>query len=166
MDKRTKKSLTDEALLLRIRKYCALRERSNNEVRKKLMELSVPEDKIPLFVQKLQDEGFLNENRYVSAYARGKFRNKKWGKRKIEMELKKQGIKGEMLEKGLGEIETEDYLQVLDKLLLKKWKSLKDKPVNSSYSDLFSPALQKLVNYALQKGFEYDMVIDRLKKIL
>lgn len=168
MDKRTKKNLSDEALLLRMRKYCALRERSIYEVRKKLAELGMLEDKIPLAIQKLKGEGFLNESRYVSAYARGKFRNKKWGKRKIEMELKKQGIEESMLEKGLAEIETEDYLQVLDKLLLKKWKSLKDKPAkdNSADNDLFSPTVQKLLNYAVQKGFEYDIVIARVKKIL
>ena len=100
MDKRTKKTLSDEALLLRIRKYCALRERSIKEVSKKLFELGVLEDKALLIIEKLKEEGFLNENRYVSAFARGKFRNKKWGRKKIEMELKKQGIAKELLAKG------------------------------------------------------------------
>jgi len=168
MDKRTKKNLSEEGLLLRIRKYCALRERSNKEVRKKLLELDVLEDKVQLIIEKLKDEGFLNENRYVSAYARGKFRNKKWGKKRIEMELKKQGIGEELLEKGLSEIENEDYLQVLDKLLIKKWRRLKAKADDVGFSDkdLFSPAMQKLVNYAMQKGFEYDIIVDRAKKVL
>jgi len=168
MDKRTKKMLSDEALLLRVRKYCALRERSIKEVKKKLAELGTLEDKTLLIIEKLMKEGFLNENRYVSAYARGKFRNKKWGKKKIEMELKKQGITGDLLEKGLNEIENTDYLQVLDKLLIKKWKLLKEKTENTSYSDndLFTPAMQKLINYAIQKGFEYDLIVDRVKKIL
>ena len=168
MDKRTKKNLSDEAIMLRIRKYCALRERSIKEVRKKLAEIDMLEDKIPMVIQKLQNEGFLNEQRYVSAYARGKFRNKKWGKRKIEMELKKQGIGEDMLEKGLSEIENEDYLQALDKLLLKKWKQIQAKPIGDTYitDDIFSPAVQKLLNYAIQKGFEYEVVMDRIKKML
>jgi regulatory protein len=168
MDKITKKTLSDEALLLRVRKYCALRERSKREVSKKLSELGVLEDKALLIVEKLQQEGFLNENRYVSAYARGKFRNKKWGKKKIEMELKKQGIPKELLQKGLNEIENTDYLQVLDKLLIKKWKTLKAKTGDDTYSDndLFTPAMQKLINYAMQKGFEYDIILNRVKKIL
>jgi regulatory protein len=168
MDKRTKKTLSDEALLLRIRKYCALRERSIREVSKKLFELGVLEDKILVVIEKLQQEGFLNENRYVSAYARGKFRNKKWGKKKIEMELKKQGITKELLEKGLNEIENTDYIQVLDNLLVKKWKLLKAKSGNSNYSDhdLFTPDMQKLLNYAMQKGFEYDIIVERVKNVL
>ncbi|HTB30925.1 MAG TPA: regulatory protein RecX [Bacteroidia bacterium] len=168
MDKRTKKTLSDEALLLRVRKYCALRERSIKEVNKKLLELGAMEDKAQLMIEKLKEEGFLNEKRYVSAYTRGKFRNKKWGKKKIEMELKRQGINKEMLEKGLGEIETTDYVQTLDALLLKKWKQIKAKTPKDTFSDndLFTPAMQKLINYAMQKGFEYDVIIDRVKKIL
>jgi regulatory protein len=168
MDKITQKTLSDEALLLRIRKYCALRERSIKEVSKKLYELGTLEDKAQLIIEKLKQEGFLNENRYVSAYTRGKFRNKKWGKKKIEIELKKQGINKELLEKGLSEIENADYLNTLDTLLIKKWKVIKAKSGNSDYSDsdLFTPDMQKLINYAMQKGFEYDIIVDRVKKIL
>jgi len=168
MDKITKKTLSDTALLLRVRKYCALRERSIKEVKKKLFDLGVFEDKALLIIDKLKEEGFLNEKRYVTAFARGKFRNKKWGKKKIEMELKKQGITGELLQKGLNELEKEDYLQVLDNLLIKKWKQLKAKPANTGFSDdnLFTAAMQKLLNYATQKGFEYDLIIERAKKIL
>jgi regulatory protein len=168
MDKRTKKTLSDVALMLRVRKYCALRERSVKEVAKKLFELDVLEDKAALIIEKLKEEGFLNEKRYVSAFARGKFRNKKWGKKKIEMELKKQGVSKELLRKGLSEIENTDYLQVLDTLLIKKWKQIKAKPGNADYSDsdLFTPAMQKLINYAMQKGFEYDLIVERVKKIL
>jgi regulatory protein len=168
MDKRTKKTLSDVALMLRVRKYCALRERSIREVSKKLFELGVLEDKALLIIEKLKEEGFLNEKRYVSAFARGKFRNKKWGKKKIEMELKKQGITKDLVQKGLNEIENTDYLQVLDALLIKKWKQLKAKTKETDYSDndLFTPAMQKLIKYAMQKGFEYDIVIDRVKKVL
>jgi regulatory protein len=168
LDKITKKTLSDTALLLRVRKYCALRERSIKEAKNKLYDLGVLDDKAQLIIEKLTTEGFLNEKRYVSAFARGKFRNKKWGKKKIEMELKKQGIAGELLQKGLNELEQEDYLQVLDNLLIKKWKLLKAKSVNTDFSDddLFTPAMQKLLNYATQKGFEYDLIIERVKKIL
>ena len=168
MDKRTKKTLSDTALLLRVRKYCALRERSVKEVSKKLYDLEVLEDKAQLIIEKLKEEGFLNEKRYVSAFARGKFRNKKWGKKKIEMELKKQGITKDLLDKGLKEIENTDYLLALDTLLQKKWKQIKAKNADEIYSDndLFTPAMQKLINYAMQKGFEYDVIVDRVKKAL
>jgi regulatory protein len=168
MDKRTKKMLSDDALMLRVRKYCAIRERSVKEVDKKLYELGVLKDRALLVIEKLTQEGFLNEKRYVSAYTRGKFRNKKWGKNKIEMELKKQGIGKELLEKGLKEIENTDYLEVLDGLLIKKWRLLKAKSGNEEYSgdNLFSPVMQKLLNYAMQKGFEYDVIVDRVKKVI
>ncbi len=170
MDKRTKKTLSDEALLLRVRKYCALRERSIKEVEKKLYELEVLKDKAQLIIEKLKEEGFLNEKRYVSAFARGKFRNKKWGKKKIEMELKsKESVRELPLKKALKRLENTDYLQTLDTLLIKKWKQIKSKTRDDSeYSDndLFTPAMQKLINYAMQKGFEYDVVVDRVKKAL
>lgn len=168
MDKRTKKNLSDEALMLRMRKYCALRERSYKEIHKKLSELGILDDKAPIIIKKLEQEGFLNEKRYAEAYARGKFRNKKWGKRKIETELKKQGIGEELLQKGLQEINQADYIQVLDNLLAKKWKQIQAKPIGETYisDDLFSPAVQKLLTYAIQKGFEYEVVMQRIKEML
>ena len=168
VDKRTKKTLSDSALMLRVRKYCALRERSVKEVSKKLYDLDVLEDKAQLIIEKLKEEGFLDEKRYVSAFTRGKFRNKKWGKKKIEMELKKQGITKDLLDKGLTEIESTDYLQTIDTLLQRKWKQIKAKDTTDAYSDndLFTPAMQKLINYAMQKGFEYDIILDRVKKVL
>ena len=89
-------------------------------------------------------------------------------KKKIEMELKKQGITKDLLDKGLTEIESTDYLQTIDTLLQKKWKQIKAKDTTDAYSDndLFTPVMQKLINYAMQKGFEYDLIVERVKKIL
>ena len=163
MSKRTKKSLSDSAILLRVRKYCALRERSLKEVKQKLIELEVNEEHISGIIKKLENEGFLNEKRYVLAFAGGKFRTKKWGKAKIEMELRKQNISGEMLTKGLEAITREEYVNTLNELLKRKMRNMK---IGNIEMDLFSAEAQKLIRYAVQKGYEYELVVDRIKQLL
>jgi regulatory protein len=165
MAKGTKVALSTDALLLRIRKYCALRERSIHEVKRKLADLGAQEEELTLIIGKLMTEGFLNEKRFTKSFVGGKFRNKKWGRKKIEIELRKHGIKGEILEQGFKEIAPDDYLQTLDKLLAKKWKqvSLKPRKNEEEHYGLFTPEIQKVINYALQKGYEYEVIVERVK---
>ena len=40
----------------------------------------------------LIQNGFLNEERFAKSFARGKFRIKKWGRVRIERELKTRGL--------------------------------------------------------------------------
>ncbi|MEY3158661.1 MAG: hypothetical protein RLZZ49_141, partial [Bacteroidota bacterium] len=77
-------------------------------------------------VSKLIEEGFLNEERFANAFVGGKFRIKGWGKKKIEMELRKKGISAYSIQKALrDEIDMADYEQTLMKLMQKKWSSIK-----------------------------------------
>ncbi|HTB06161.1 MAG TPA: RecX family transcriptional regulator, partial [Bacteroidia bacterium] len=86
MSKRTKKTLSVDAAVLRLGKYCAYTERTLDEVNKKLKELEVSEEDAKIVIERLTKQGFINEKRFAESFARGKFRIKKWGKRRIKME--------------------------------------------------------------------------------
>jgi len=164
MDKRTKKTPSIDVALLKARKYCSLYERSKAETEKKLRDYGVMEGDIPFIIEKLVNEGFLNENRFATAFASGKFRYKKWGRNRIVMEMKRKGLSEELIKKGISELSQEEYGKTLDTLLQKKWVQLERKIVPDDYESGYI-AKQKLIKYALQKGYEQDIIISRLKQM-
>src|SRR5581483_3393601 len=165
MNKRTKKNLSVEAALLRLQNYCAYTERTKQEVQKKMQNYGLSEGDAEIVMEKLIKAGFINETRFVKSFAGGKFRIKKWGKRKIEMEMKKKGISGELIEKGLNEVTETGYQETLDELLDKKWKLIMRSAKDEEDYEMKQKRKQKLMRYALQKGYEMDMVVKSVKKM-
>ena len=137
--------------------YCAYQERSRQQVRDKLAEWGQEPDAIERMLAELEQENFLNEERFARAYAGGKFRLKRWGRYKILQGLKLHRISEALQKKALTEIEPEDYWESLLYLLEKKSKSTLDKdPFNKK---------NKLARYAISKGYEQDLVWDALKEL-
>ena len=151
-----KKFLTPTQALERLRKYCAFQERSQQEVRNKLVELGQRGNELENIMVQLIEEGFLNEERFALAYARGKFRMKEWGRTKIVRELKRKGISDYCINKALKEIDDRDYRKTMLAALKKKAPTLKDK-------NIFSRR-QKLSNYLIGRGFEPELVWEEVKE--
>lgn len=139
-------------------RFCAYQERTQAEVRQKLIALELWEDAVEELIAKLISENFINEERFAKAYASGKFRNLQWGKVKIKLGLKQHGLSPYCIKKGLAEIEDEDYQKTLFRLIEKKAPLIKEK------NKLVKK--QKLINYLLGKGYEADIVIDAVKKCI
>ena len=142
--------------LIKAASFCAYQERSLKEVRQRLREWELTEDEIEPIIAELIIQNYLNEERFTRAFAGGKFRVKKWGRLKIKQELKLRGVSNELIQKGLSEIDGDDYEETLRDLLEKKARSLRGEPLDVK---------QKLVRFALSRGFESDIVWDLLKTI-
>ena len=67
--------------------YCAYQERSQYEVRGKLISLGMRNQELEEIILHLIETNFLNEERFAKAYAQGKLRVKGWGKNKIKQGL-------------------------------------------------------------------------------
>jgi regulatory protein len=76
---------------------------------------------------------------------------KQWGKKKIEQGLKEKQISSYCIKKALAVIDDADYEQTLKKIANKKWELLKFE------KNIFIKK-QKLQDYLLQKGYEYNRV--------
>ncbi len=140
--------MTEETFILdKARKYCAFQERCIFDVDKKLREWQVSEKNIPGIIKKLEEEDYINEERYAVTYAVSKMRNNKWGKNKIFYELSKKNIPEIYVQMGLNEIDQQEYIQILKKLLAKKKIRESDEYRRN----------RKLVNYAIQKGFHPNL---------
>ena len=146
-----------EEALLNIQKYCALQERCHQEVRFKLIEHGIYGDILEELIADLITNDFLNEERFAKTYARGKFRMKNWGKNKIIHELKLRKISNYCINEALKEIDENDYIQVLKKIIEKKNTS-------TTFKNQFDK-LKKLTDFALSKGYEYEIIQDVIKRV-
>jgi regulatory protein len=146
---------TPEQALIKIRDWCAYQERCQQEARDKLYDYGLKTDEVENMIAQLVNENFINEERFAIAFAGGKFRIKKWGKVKIKQELKAKHISDYCIKKGLAIIDSTEYINTLKKVLALKAKSITEKN--------FLKKKQKLVRYALSKGYEQDLIFDVLK---
>lgn len=142
-----------------ITRYCEYQDRCQKEVRNKLYENGARKDEVEEILIELISNKTIDEERYARNFARGKFRIKNWGKRKIVYELKQDQISEYCIKKGLSEIDEDEYLQTLERLTIMKMPEIKkDK-------NLFTRRA-KLQRYLSQKGYEHELVAEMLKKYI
>ncbi len=149
----TGRTTLNEALT-KLQRFCASRDRCHSEVRTKLISLKVYGDDLEEIISQLITDGFLNEERFAKSYARGKFRISRWGRTKILYGLRSKKVADYCIQKGLQEIDEEEYIAVLDDLIGKKLKG------ESSFE-----AKRKVVASLQGKGFEQGLILERMKAI-
>lgn len=107
----------------------------------------------------LLQHNFLNETRFAQAFARGKFRTKKWGKIRIVRELKFREISQYNTTLALKEISEQDYFQTLDELSGKRMLQLgTEKNIQKKR--------KKFVDYLLYRGWEANLVYDKARDLI
>lgn len=152
--------LTPKEAFLKLAAFCAYQERCYKEIYQKLEEWKIDENEHYAIVTLLEEENFLDEKRFAESYTRGKFNYKKWGKQKIRYGLLQKDISEKMIQEAfLSEIEEKEYFATLVELLEKKWTELVEKE-----DDNFKRK-QKTTQYALQKGYETELIREILEDI-
>src|SRR5438045_3992928 len=131
--------LDKKQALAKAESFCVYQERSQKEVRYKLVEWGMRGDELEEIISELIVNNFLNEERFAKSYASGKFNIKHWGRIKIKQGLKLKGVPGKILQKAIYSIDDDDYILTIEKLALKKAQSL-------SENDPFKRK-NKLMNY-------------------
>ena len=110
-----------EELYKKISKYCAYQERCRSEVRTKLRQSGASPQSIEAILARLEQEGYLDEERFARAYVRGKFRINGWGRLKIRNGLRAKLIDSSLIETAIKEeINEEEYMELLKKILSSK----------------------------------------------
>jgi len=137
--------------------FCAYQERCHDEVVTKLYSLKMTPDEIDAVIVRLIADNFLNETRFACSFARGKHRMKHWGKIRIVNELKSRHITANNINIALKEISPEEYQDTFEQLSQKCWDSLTEKN--------FIKKRKKFCDYMLRRGFESNLVYDKLKEL-
>lgn len=132
-------------------RFCNYQERSHQEVKDRLYELGSYLEEVNQLITELIEADLLNEERFAKAFARGKFKLKKWGRIKITHELKSHRVSEYLLKKALKEIDPNEYFATASRLGEQKWNSLKGE------SNLFNRK-GKTYRYLQQKGYEPSII--------
>ncbi|MGB6268191.1 MAG: regulatory protein RecX [Olleya sp.] len=151
-------SFTIEEATKKLEHYCAYQERCHKEVRQKLKDLNMIPEATDIIIVHLLEHNFLNEERFAKTYARGKFKIKKWGKRRIALELKRKDISKFNVNQALTEIDYNEYIDVFNDLAEKKANSLKE-------TDKYKKK-KKLIDYLFYRGWESHLVYDKVNELI
>ena len=101
-------------------------------------------------IPRLINERYIDDERYARAFVKDKIRYNKWGRRKVQQALWLKHIDPEIQQRVLNEIDDSEYLDVLRPLVRQKRKTVK---AESDYE-----LNQKLVRFALGRGFTFDII--------
>jgi regulatory protein len=149
---------TYEQALLKARKICASKETTVSDIHHKLHDWGVTEPDSAKIIQNLLEEKFIDEQRYAIAAVKDKFRFNKWGSYKIKQFLRQKGIPDPVINEALQSIDGGDNHDMLEKLILSKFKTLKG---GNTRENKF-----KLLRFAQSKGFESDTAMEIIEKLL
>lgn len=154
----SKKNWTVDEAKGKLETFCSYQERCSWEIRRKLLEKGIQGKVTEILIDELKSSDFLNDERFAQAYARGKFRLKKWGRARIRQELKLRQLHATLIQKGLSEIDEEEYVSTLRQEAEKKWEKTKE-------IDLYKKR-HLVTKYLLSKGFEQDLIRDAIEDLL
>lgn len=139
-------------------KYCAYQERCVKDVTDKLKTLELTEKERNEILNYLIDNRFVNNERFAKAFVKGKINQSGWGLNKIRFHLMQKGIDKAIIDEALESFDEEAYRQRLVEVLKSKAKTVK--AANDFEKN------RKLAAYAMQKGFEANLVWEVIKEDL
>jgi regulatory protein len=141
--------MNSESLTI-LARFCAYQERCVQELHLKMKSLGIEDHIFTDYILLLEENNYLNEERFAEIYARSKFNQKKWGRNKIRFELKKRRINAVYIQKAINQIDDEQYIVTLKEVIDQKAKKLTSKDVWANQ--------QKFYQFSLSKGFESDLI--------
>ena len=144
------KEKTEQEAYLQLAAVCAQAEHCEQEMRDKMKRWGMDVEAQNRVIERLAQERYIDNQRYARAFVKDKVRYNKWGRRKVQQALWMKRIDDDIQQRVLDEIDDAEYLKVLMPLLKQKRKSIKaanDYELN-----------QKLVRFALSRGFDYGVI--------
>ena len=145
-----KKETTEQEAYLQLTALCAQAEHCQQEMRDKMKRWEMAPEVQERVIARLVKERYIDDERYARAFVKDKIRYNKWGRRRVQQGLWMKRIDDDIQQRVLDEVDDEEYLNVLKPLLAQKRKSTK---AQSDYE-----LTQKLVRFALGRGFTYDII--------
>jgi len=139
----------DPQLYDKLTAFCAYQERCKKDVMQKMKKLDIAADEQVYYVERLVNENFLDEARFVRSYINAHVK-KHWGKNKIKAGLFNKQIKSDLIKEYLDQIADENYEQKINDVVALKWPKIKGETLLQRKA--------KLIQYLMGKGYEYKKI--------
>lgn len=143
--------------LNRARAYCAGGERCRSAVRRKLQDWGATADEADDTVERLVEEGYIDDQRYARAYCESKMLRGGWGAKKVRYELQIKHLAPADIAAGIAAVDEEERRGALLREAEKKAASLR-----GTDSDTMR---RRLMAFLLQRGFETEEINNIIKQI-
>ncbi|MBO6050475.1 MAG: RecX family transcriptional regulator [Bacteroidales bacterium] len=141
--------MTSTEILTKIERYCAYQDRCSQEVVTKLRSWQIEEQEQRQVLQILKNDGFLDDERYVQSFIRGKINTKQWGVQKIRLGLLQKGISKDLIDKYIEDINPQQYTDNIQ-TVLRKW--------TQSHGPITQENITKLYRHLMAKGYTYEEI--------
>ncbi len=152
-----KPPISEEKALSRMMHICARKEYCTHDIEQKLKRLQIDDEAIERIITKLLKNRFVDNERYTRSYVSDKLRFSKWGKTKITYHLRHKRINDKTIEEVFSEFSNKQLTDALEPIIIKKLKSTK---ADGEYE-----LRNKVIRYALGRGFNMDDIINCLNRI-
>lgn len=149
--------MTRERIFRRMAIQCSKREYTAYDVRNKLLSWKVAVADVNYIVDKLLEEGYIDELRYSRAFTHDKFLFNGWGRLKIASNLRIKSIPDSIIQQVVSEITDEQCRQRLRDIIMAKIESSQETDRTKLHA--------RTTKMCLQHGFDQSMVIEEMKNL-
>jgi regulatory protein len=138
--------------------YLAYRPRSMSEIQKRLQELQAPETTATRVIDRLNELGYLDDERFALQWAESRHRSKGYGPRRLESELIQKGISADMARKAVAEACTQEDIEAQ---LLKGVSKARHKYRHEGDERKRD---QKIIGFLSRRGFDIGAIRDTIRQ--
>lgn len=134
----------------------AARDRSEYEIKTRLIQLGFDENAAEGAVLQLKSIGYINDRLFASKFISDRLKLKPQSKKALVYELEKKGISPDIIEEVMNEFELDESL-IAYRLAKRKYGKY----------DVTDPKIQRrIASFLAHKGFSYDMVKNILEQMI
>ena len=140
-------------------KLLAAKPRSVAELRERLLRVKgANEDVVNTVISRLQEYGYLDDERFAFSYASYKVKQRPVGRRRLERDLKFKKVETDVANEALELVYAEtSEEQLIDQAIAKRLR-IRGRPKNRAEA-------RSLFDHLLRQGFEFELVSEKIRSL-
>ena len=140
-------------------KLLAAKPRSVAELRERLLQgKGINPEVVETVIARLQEYGYLNDERYAFGYASYKVKQRPVGRRRLERDLKLKKVESAVANEALELVYAEtSEEQLIDQAIAKRLRT-RGRPKNRAEA-------KSLFEHLLRQGFQFELVSDKVRSL-